>query len=73
MCNNFENRILVYELKGLLDGLSRYVTKVKYNLAFDNVCDLSDEMNEARKIIDKIDCMIRERVDDENDIGDEFI
>ena len=48
MCDNFENRILVYELKGLLDGLSRYVNKVKYNLAFDNVCDLSDEMNEAR-------------------------
>ena len=72
MCNNFENRILVYELKGLLDGLSRYVNKVKYNLAFDNVCDLSDEMNEARKIIDKIDCVIRERVD-ENDTGDECI
>lgn len=73
MCDNFENRILVYELKGLLDGLSHYVTEAKYNLAFDNVCDLSDKLNEARKIIDKIDCVIRERVDNENDTEDEFI
>ena len=67
LCNLF-NLDVNKKLEQLSSGM-----KVKYNLAFDNVCDLSDEMNEARKIIDKIDCVIRERVDDENDTGDEFI
>lgn len=52
---NFENRMTVNEVKGLLQGLIDYVKDVKYNLSCDNLDELTDRTNEMRQIIDKID------------------
>lgn len=52
---NFENRMTVNEVKGLLQGLIDYVKDVKYNLSCDNLDELTDRTNEMRQIIDRID------------------
>lgn len=52
---NFENKMLVNELKGLLDGLRRCVSDAKFNLAVDNIHELNQQTAEMRKIIDRIE------------------
>ena len=52
---NFENRMTVNEVKGLLQGLIDYVKGVKYDLSCDNLDELTDRTNEMRQIIDRID------------------
>lgn len=51
---NFENRMTVNEVKGLLQGLIDYVKDVKYDLSCDNLDELTDRTNEMRQIIDRI-------------------
>ena len=52
---NLENRMSVNEVKGLLEGLVKYVKDVKYDLSCDNLDELTDRTNEMRQIIDRID------------------
>ena len=66
---NFENKMLVNELKGLLDGLKQCVIDTKFDLAVDNIHELNQRTAEMRKIIDRIE----EKSNVKKTVFDEFI
>lgn len=55
MCNNFETKMLVYEIKGLLTGLESYISDAKFNLAFDNIYKLNDNISFMRQTLDRME------------------
>lgn len=58
--NNLETQMLVNEVKGLLDGLTRCAKDAKYQLASDNIHKLNQETAQMRMIINRIDDKIKE-------------
>lgn len=67
MCN-FENKMLVNELKGLLDGLKRCIIDAKFDLAVDNIHELNQRTAEMRKIIDRIEEKANIKEEDDGDL-----
>ena len=60
MCNNFETKMLVYEIKGLLTGLESYISDAKFNLAFDNIYKLNDNISFMRQTLDRMEKKLNE-------------
>ena len=58
MKNCFEVQIQVDETKGLLRGLERSISHVRYNLAYDNIEDLPNKIEEIRKVLTKLESKI---------------
>ena len=52
---DFKTKVLVSETKGLLGTLENDVSRVKFDLAFDNIYELPDRLNEIKAIIDVIE------------------
>lgn len=53
--DNFEAKIVVSEIKGLLRTLERDVKNAEFQLAFDNLNELPKELEQIRKLIDVIE------------------
>ena len=58
MKNCFEVQIQIDETKGLLRGLERSISKTRYNLAYDNIEDLPNRIEEIRKVLTTLDFKI---------------
>ena len=58
MKNCFEVQFHVDETKGLLRGLERSISHVRYNLAYDNIEDLPNKIEEIRKVLTKLESKI---------------
>ena len=52
---NLENQLMVNEVKGLLDGLDRYIRDVKYDLATDNISEMTKHTECIHKYVNKIE------------------
>lgn len=52
---NFETKIVVSEINGLLMTLERDVKDAEFQLAFDNLNELPGELEQMRKLIDVIE------------------
>lgn len=52
---DFKTKVLVSETKGLLGTLENDVSRVKFDLAFDNIDKLPERLNEIKEIIDVIE------------------
>lgn len=57
---DFDTNISVAEIKGILSALADKVYKAGYNLAFDNIKDLTAEIPEMRKMLDRIEAKVDE-------------
>lgn len=60
MSNDFETQMMVHEIKGILSGLERCVKDARWDLAFDNVSELTDKTTEMKKIIDRVESKVDE-------------
>ena len=60
MSNDFETQMMVHEIKGILNGLERCVKDARWDLAFDNVSELTDKTTKMKKIIDRIESKVDE-------------
>ena len=58
MKNCFEVQIQIDETKGLLRGLERSISRTRYNLAYDNIEDLPNKIEEIRKVLTKLESKI---------------
>lgn len=58
MCD-FETRVAVAEVKGLLRELRNICGHVEYNLAWDNLTETSKELMEVKSLIETIDNKIK--------------
>jgi hypothetical protein len=69
MADNFETRMNVYEVKGLLESLEKVSRHARWNLASDNLNQLSKETEEMKQIISRIETKISEceKFDDEDE------
>ena len=57
---DFETRVAVMELKGILKELQRISIRAEMNLAWDNVQELPKELADMEKLIKHIDDKIKE-------------
>ena len=57
---DFETRVAVMELKGVLKELQRISIRAEMNLAWDNVLELPKELTDMKKLIKHIDDKIKE-------------
>ena len=60
MMYDFETRVAVMELKGVLKELQRISVRAEMNLAWDNVLELPKELADMKKLIKHIDDKIKE-------------
>ena len=60
MMYDFETRVAVMELKGILKELQRISIRAEMNLAWDNVLELPKELADMKKLIKHIDDKIKE-------------
>lgn len=65
--NNFETKIVVSETKGLLRTLENDIKGVRYDLAFDNLNELPEKLQDLRKLIDVIEEKITKNCDTETE------
>ena len=57
---DFETRVAVMELKGVLKELQRICIRAEMNLAWDNVLELPKELTDMKGLIKHIDSKIKE-------------
>ena len=57
---DFETRVAVAELKGVLKELQRICIRAEMNLAWDNVLELPKELADMKELIPHIDSKIKE-------------
>ena len=57
---DFETRVAVAELKGVLKELQRISIRAEMNLAWDNVLELPKELTDMKELIKHIDSKIKE-------------
>ena len=57
---DFETRVAVMELKGILKELQRISIRAEMNLAWDNVQELPKELADMKELIHHIDSKIKE-------------
>ena len=60
MSYNFETRVAVAELKGVLKELQRICIRAEMNLAWDNALELPKELTDMKGLIKHIDSKIKE-------------
>ncbi len=60
MTYDFETRVAVMELKGVLKELQRISIRAELNLAWDNVLELPKELADTKKLIKHIDDKIKD-------------
>lgn len=65
--NNFETKIVVSETKGLLRTLENDIKGVRYDLAFDNLNELPEKLQDLRKLIDVIEEKVTKNCDTETE------
>ena len=53
--DDFESKIVVSEIKGLLRTLESDIKDARYQLAFDNLNKLPEQLKQIRKLIDVIE------------------
>ena len=70
MYENFEVRVLLAETKGLLRELETMVRHTKMNLAFDNISNINDELDQMRKLMNIIEDKIKieTKVEDDDEL-----
>ena len=69
---NFDTNISVAEIKGILSSLEDKAYKAGRNLAFDNIKDLTAEILEMRKMLDRIEVKVDEVKNDKKE-NDDYI
>lgn len=69
---DFDTNIMVAEIKGILSALEDKAYKVGRNLAFDNIKDLTAEISEMRKMLDRIETKVDEVKNDKKE-NDDYI
>lgn len=57
---DFETRVAVIELKGILKELQKICIRAEFNLAWDNVLELPKELADMKELIHHIDSKIKE-------------
>ena len=57
---DFETKVAVAELKGVLKELQRICIRAEMNLAWDNVLELPKELTDMKELIKHIDSKIKE-------------
>ena len=57
---DFETRVTVAELKGVLKELQRICIRAEMNLAWDNVLEVPKELTDMKGLITHIDSKIKE-------------
>ena len=57
---DFETKVTVAELKGVLKELQRICIRAEMNLAWDNVLELPKELTDMKRLIKHIDSKIKE-------------
>ena len=57
---DFETKVAVAELKGVLKELQRICIRAEFNLAWDNVLELPKELADMKGLIKHIDSKIKE-------------
>ena len=57
---DFETKVAVVELKGVLKELQRICIRAEMNLAWDNVLELPKELTDMKELIKHIDSKIKE-------------
>lgn len=67
-----EKDMLVWEIKGILTGLKREVEDASYQLASDNITDMTRKISSMRMIIDRIEAKISDQCKNEEN-KDEYI
>ena len=67
---DFETRVAVAELKGVLKELQRICIRAEMNLAWDNVLELPKELTDMKGLIKHIDSKIKE-LETKNKIGED--
>ena len=60
MMYDFETRVAVAELKGVLKELQKICIRAEMNLAWDNVLELPKELTDMKGLIKHIDSKIKE-------------
>lgn len=70
---DLERTMMVAEVKGLLQGLEKYIHRVRFNLASDNLTDLTEETKYIHEYINKMEEKINEYKTQENVDDDEWI
>ena len=69
---DFDANIRVAEIKGILSALEDKAYKAGRNLAFDNIKDLTAEISEMRKMLDRIEAKVDEVKNDKKE-NDDYI
>ena len=69
---DFDTNIRVAEIKGILSALEDKTYKAGRNLAFDNIKDLTAEISEMRKMLDRIEVKVDEVKNDKKE-NDDYI
>ena len=69
---DFDTNIRVAEIKGILSALEDKAYKAWRNLAFDNIKDLTAEISEMRKMLDRIEEKVDEVKNDKKE-NDDYI
>lgn len=69
---DFDTNIRVAEIKGILSALEDKAYKDGRNLAFDNIKDLTAEISEMRKMLDRIEAKVDEVKNDKKE-NDDYI
>ena len=57
---DFETKVAVAELKGVLKELQRICIRAEMNLAWDNILELPKELTDMKELIKHIDSKIKE-------------
>ena len=57
---DFETKVAVVELKGVLKELQRICIRAEMNLAWDNILELPKELTDMKELIKHIDSKIKE-------------
>ena len=57
---DFETKVTVVELKGVLKELQRICIRAEMNLAWDNILELPKELTDMKELIKHIDSKIKE-------------
>ena len=70
---DFDTNIRVAEIKGILSALEDKAYKAGRNLAFDNIKDLTAEILEMRKMLDRILVKVDEVKNDKKKENDDYI
>ncbi len=71
MCE-FGANMRVAEIKGILSALEDKIYKVKRNLAFDNIDNLTIDIPEMRMMLDRIEAKVDE-VENDKEENDDYI